>query len=472
MIIKKAKFASGLKLKENKLTEHFSIETIPILPSKVILPLQQHLGRSCDLLVKRGDTVKTGQLIGDLDSFVSAPVHSPVTGTIKSIYKLVNPLSNSIVDAVEITPESEDNFEYIKVNEKVEEIKNDILKFGNSDSLIENYFVKNIRNIIEKINFINNEEIISIVRRAGIVGLGGATFPTHVKLSPPKDKKIDTLIINGCECEPYITSDHRIMLEYGAQVLIGSYIIYKVLLPENVFIAIEDNKLDAMKHLDEIIRLAGLDNKFKIVSLKSRYPMGAEKILINNVLNRKVPVGGLPLDVGVVVNNVGTAKAISDALIKGIPLIERVLTVTGEVEEPKNIKVRIGTPTSEILSYCKMKKWGKDNKEAKKIIFGGPMMGNIVVNEDFPITKAVNCILVMAALPLKEGNCIRCGRCVNICPMNLTPLNYVNFVKKNRFELCNEYHILNCIECGSCAYVCPSSIPIVGYIKTGKSFLS
>ena len=148
----------------------------------------------------------------------------------------------------------------------------------------------------------------------------------------------------------------------------------------------------------------------------------------------------------------------------------RVLTVTGEVEEPKNIKVRIGTPTSEILSYCKMKKWDKDNKEAKKIIFGGPMMGNIVVNEDFPITKAVNCILVMAALPLKEGNCIRCGRCVNICPMNLTPLNYVNFVKKNRFELCNEYHILNCIECGSCAYVCPSSIPIVGYIKTGKSF--
>ncbi|HHT78503.1 MAG TPA: electron transport complex subunit RsxC [Actinobacteria bacterium] len=465
MTIKRLKFTTGLKLPENKVTEHMPVTRLD-MPSKVILPLQQHFGQQCNLLVKRGEKVKTGQMIADSESFVSAPIHSTITGVVSSVFKMINPLANSIVDAAEITASETEEIEYLSVNPVFEEIKKDLEGFEENKEAGE-YLEGKIKEIISKINGIGNEEIISVVKNAGIVGLGGATFPTHVKLSPPKDKKIDSLIINGCECEPYITADHRIMLEYGMQMLIGAYIFYKVLNPRKVYIAIEDNKEDAILNIDNLIMKSGLADNFCVVSLKSKYPMGAEKTLIKNVLKRKVPVGGLPLDVGVVVNNVGTCKAACDAVLKGQPLIEKVISVTGAVSNPGNFIVRIGTPVSEILKCC-----GEFKSEIREIILGGPMMGNDINEENFPVTKAVNCILIKRSLPRNEGNCIRCGRCVDVCPMNLMPLNYAGFVKNSKFDMCSEYHISSCIECGSCAYVCPSAIPIVAYIKTGKSILA
>lgn len=465
MTIKRLKFTAGLKLPENKVTEHMPVARLD-LPSKVILPLQQHFGQQCNLLVKKGDKVKTGQMIADSESFISAPIHSTITGVVSSVFKMINPLANSIVDAAEITASEEEEMEYIPVNPFFEGIKKDLEGFRDNKET-EEYLEGKIKEIISKINGIGNEEIISVVKNAGIVGLGGATFPTHVKLSPPKDKKIDSLVINGCECEPYITADHRIMLEYGMQMLIGAYIFYKVLNPRKVYIAVEDNKEDAILNIDNLITKSGLADNFCVVSLKSKYPMGAEKTLIKNVLKRKVPVGGLPLDVGVVVNNVGTCKAACDAVLKGQPLIEKIISVTGAVSNPGNFIVRIGTPVSEILKCC-----GEFRSEIREIILGGPMMGNDINEENFPVTKAVNCILIKRGLPRNEGSCIRCGRCVDICPMNLMPLNYASFVKNSKFDMCREYHISSCIECGSCAYVCPSAIPIVAYIKTGKSILA
>ena len=465
MTIKRVKFTAGLKLPENKITEHMPVTRLE-LPSKVILPLQQHFGQQCNLLVKKGDKVRTGQLIADSESFISAPIHSTITGTVSSVFKMINPLANSIVDAAEITASDEEEFQYLPVNPVFEEIKKDLDGFT-ENSETENYLSEKIKEIIDKINSIENEEIISLVKNAGIVGLGGAAFPTHVKLRPPEGKKIDSVIINGCECEPYITADHRIMLQYGMQVLTGAYILYKVLHPMKVYIAIEDNKQDAILNMNSLITESGLEDNFCVVSLKSKYPMGAEKTLIKNILKRKVPVGGLPLDVGAVVNNVGTCKAVCDAVLRGQPLIEKIITVTGAVSNPGNFVVRIGTPVSEILKCC-----GEFKSGIREIILGGPMMGNDINEENFPVTKAVNCILIKRGLPRNEGNCIRCGRCVDICPMNLLPLNYVNFVKNSRFDMCSEYYISSCIECGSCAYVCPSAIPIVAYIKTGKSILT
>lgn len=465
MTIKRVKFTSGLKLPENKVTEHMPVARLE-LPSKVILPLQQHFGQQCNLLVKKGEKVRTGQLIADSDSFISAPIHSTITGVVSSVFKMINPLANSIVDAAEITASEEEELDFQPVNPVLEDIRKELGSLR-ENSEIENYLSGKIKELFDKINSIENEEIIASIKNAGIVGLGGAAFPTHVKLRPPEDKKIDSIIINGCECEPYITADHRIMLEYGMQMLIGAYIFYKVLNPEKVYIAIEDNKEDAIINIDSLIAKSGLADNFCVVSLKSKYPMGAEKTLIKNVLKRKVPMGGLPMDVGVVVNNVGTCKAACDAILKGQPLIEKIISVTGAVANPGNFIVRIGTPVSEILKCC-----GEFRSEIREIILGGPMMGNDINEENFPVTKAVNCILIKKGLPRNEGNCIRCGRCVNICPMNLLPLNYVNFVKNSKFEMCKEYYISSCIECGSCAYVCPSAIPIVAYIKTGKSILA
>lgn len=465
MAIRKIKFTEGLKLPENKITADMPVIRTA-LPSKVILPLQQHFGQQCNLLVKRGEKVRTGQKIADSDSLVSAPIHSTITGNISSIFKMINPLANSIVDAVEITASEEEEFEYLPVSPVFEELKTGIDGLKNNEEL-ENFLSEKINIIIEKINAIENEGIISTIKNAGIVGLGGATFPTHVKLNPPEDKKINAVIINGCECEPYITADYRIMLEYGMQVLIGSYVFFKVLRPEKLYIAIEDNKPEAILNMDRLIKKSGLEDIFCVVSLKSKYPMGAEKTLIKNVLKRKVPVGGLPLDVGVVVNNVATSKAVCDAILTGQPLIEKVITVTGEITNPGNFMVRIGTPIVEILKCCQQFK-----TETREIILGGPMMGNDINEENFPVTKAVSCILIKKGIPRNEGNCIRCGRCVDVCPMNLMPLNYVNFVKNSNFDMCKEYYISSCIECGSCAYVCPSAIPIVAYIKTGKSILT
>ena len=446
IVIKKKSAFKGLSLPENKITAEKSIEVLP-LPEKVILPLQQSIGAPCELIVEKGDMVKTGQKIADSKSYVSAPIHSSISGKVAKIIKMINPATSGVMDAALIESDGKDSWV-------------ELAKLFNMRESYDFYALKRIIDSIDK------KEVLAKVREAGVVGLGGATFPTHVKLNPPPDKKIDTLILNGCECEPFITSDHRIMLEYGREVIMGLYIINRVLSPRNIYIAIEDNKKDAIKNLEELIMRMDFSSLFKIVSLKSRYPMGAEKSLIKTITGRVVPMGGLPMDVGVIVNNVATSKSIYDAVIEGKPLIERVVTVTGTVVNPKNLQVRLGTTIDSLIE-----KFGGFRSEINCMIAGGPMMGISIVSTDFPVTKGTNCILVIKRRIQDEQNCINCGRCVNICPMNLMPLAYVRNVKKGYFENCREYYIDNCIECGSCAYVCPANIPIVGYIKTGKSVL-
>ncbi|MBN2072447.1 MAG: electron transport complex subunit RsxC [Actinobacteria bacterium] len=445
-VIRKKSAFRGLHLRENKFTASKPIEILPF-PSKATVALQQSLGAPCKFIVERGNIVKTGQKIADSGNYVSAPIHSPVSGKIARITKLVNPSTSALMDAVIIESDGEDH--WIEMEKKF-----DICNSGD---------YKKLKGIIDSLT---DEVILALIRESGIVGLGGATFPTHVKLKPPPGKKIDIVILNGCECEPFITSDHRIMLEYGKQVLAGLYIISRILSPGEIYIAIEDNKRDAIEYISSLMEQMGFTDKYKVVSLPSRYPMGAEKSLIKTIVNRTVPMGGLPLDVGTVVNNVATAKAVYEAVIEGKPLVEKVVTVTGGFENPKNFLVRIGTPIIELIGLCGL----REAKECR-VIMGGPMMGNILVDTDFPVIKATNCILIMDGRESIEKNCINCGRCIRACPMNLMPLEYVRNVKKGNYGACRDYYIENCIECGSCAYVCPANIPIVGYIKTGKSML-
>ncbi len=421
----------GVKVPENKFTSESSIEPAP-LPEMVILPLQQNLGAPGEALVNKGDKVLTGQKIADTDKFVSAPVHATISGAVTNITTVINPPTGQMMKAIAITSDGADEWAELHPPEHPEAL--------------------------------STEEILKRIHEAGIVGMGGATFPTHVKLAPPKDKPIDTVILNGCECEPYITSDHRVMLEYGEKVLSGLNILKKVLSPVNVYIAIEDNKEDAIDHLEELTVKAGYD--FTIAPIKTKYPMGAEKTLIKTILNREVPIGGLPLNVGVVVHNVGTVKAIHDAIYEGKPFIERVVTVTGAVKNPKNLLVRFGTPIKNLIEYC-----GGITEDGGEIIIGGPMMGLSQFDLGFPVCKGTNCVLVMTAQPIREMDCISCSRCINVCPMRLMPTLYPKYVKAGRYDECAAAYIENCPECGACAYVCPSNIPIVQYIKVAKKEL-
>lgn len=447
VVIKKRSNFKGLHLPERKYTAGVKIERLP-LPQRVLIPAQQSLGAPLSFTVKRKEDVLTGQKIADTDKYVSAPLHSSVSGTVIKVLEYVDQISSRMMDAVSIDSDGEDNF---VETEKLFDLKED------SDP----------KTIMDIIKGISDQTIVRKIRDAGVVGLGGATFPTHVKLNPPPSKNIDTVILNGCECEPYITADHAVMMENGLRVLLGFYIISQVISPDYCYIAIEDNKKDAIEHMKELIIRTGLEDKFKVVSLPSRYPMGAEKNLIKNITDRTVPMGGLPMDVGVVVNNINTAKAVYEAVIEDRPLIEKVVTVTGNISKPKNLLVRIGTPVSELISAC-----GGFTDGSEEIIAGGPMMGNAMISLTTPVTKGMNCVLVKSNSKIQEQNCIKCGRCVDICPMNLMPLMYVKLAKSGMNEKCQDYYISNCIECGSCAYVCPSCIPIVGYIKTAKATIN
>ncbi|MGM0366280.1 MAG: electron transport complex subunit RsxC [Actinomycetota bacterium] len=445
-IIKKKSISAGVKLPENKITEEEPIEKMH-LPEKAVIPIQQNIGAPCEFIVKRGDEVKTGQQIAQSDKFVSAPLHAPVSGKVSRTTKVMNPATGALLDALTIDSDGSDQWAQL----------DSILKIDEIDSW---------PGALAAIDKIPAKDALNRIHEAGIVGLGGATFPTHVKLSPPPDKKIDTFILNGCECEPFITSDHRIMLEYGKHVLLGLYIISSILKPQNIYIAIEDNKPDAIEHLNMLVEEMGLEG-VDIIALPSRYPMGAEKTLIRTILGRVVPMGGLPMDVGVVVNNVATSKAIAEAVLEGKPLIEKVVTVTGLFGKPKNLLVRVGTPISQLVSHCQLKE-----REKYHIILGGPMMGLPTNDLEYPVTKGLNCVLIKEGVAGDEQNCIRCTRCISACPMDLMPLMYPLFVKNDAYSQCSEYYIENCIECGSCAFVCPARIPIVGYIKTGKKKLA
>ena len=423
----------GIHPPGNKITSNKKIERVP-LPKQVILPLSQHIGAPSKAIVKKGDEVKVGQKIAEAGGFVSVPIHSTVSGKVTKVIEMVSSVTSNVGNAIVIEADGKDD--WVKID-----------KASNPDKL-------------------SKEEILNRVKEAGIVGLGGATFPTHVKLQPPPDKKIDTIIINGCECEPFITSDHRLMLEHGEEILKGLEIMMKVLGCNEAYIGIESNKPDAIENMEKIVSESNISGEVIVESLPAQYPMGAEKTLLKRILGREVPIGGLPMDVGVVVQNVGTLKAIYDVIYAGIPLVERVLTVSGAVKEPKNVISRFGTPANEIIDYC-----GGTTSNADVVIFGGPMMGIAQISFDTPTTKGTNSILIQKNNKEVESNCIRCGTCVENCPMNLMPLMYVAYVKKNMYDELKDYWIDNCVECGSCAYGCPANIPLVQYIKVGKAEL-
>lgn len=400
-------------------------------PELVTIPLQQHIGAPCEPVVKKGETVKRGQIIGEAKGFVGAPIHSSVSGTVKSIANSPHP---TLGQYMAITIENDEKYEI--------------------DS-----------SIVEKsLDLLSSEEIIEIIRESGIVGMGGAAFPTHVKLSPPPGKSIDTIILNGAECEPYLTTDHRLMLEKSEDIIYGLRAIMKALNVENAYIGIEDNKSDAIKAMKK----AAFGYKgINIRALKTKYPQGAEKQLIDAITGREVPSAGLPMDVGVVVNNVATAAAISQAIRRGMPLIERVVTVTGRgIIEPKNLLVPIGTSFSYIIEQC-----GGLTKDVVKVINGGPMMGIAQYTLDVPVIKGTSGILLLTSADTQVANerpCIRCAKCVEACPINLMPLMMNAYSQSQDYETCEQINVLDCIECGSCSYVCPAKKPLMQNIRIAK----
>ncbi|MFC1875471.1 electron transport complex subunit RsxC [Chloroflexota bacterium] len=431
--LKKKSSRYGVYLPDCKITAHNPIESAP-LPERVIISLSQNPGAPCKPLVNKGDRVLTGQKIGDSEEFISAPVHATISGEVSDIITLTDPATGENKQAILLTSDNKDNW-----------IKQD--SPANPDEL-------------------SVKDILSKIREAGIVGLGGAAFPSHAKLSLPEDANIDTLILNGCECEPYITTDHRAMLEYGDKILSGLNIIRKLVSPDKVYIAIEDNKRDAIEHLEGLIASLGGDSCFKITPLETRYPTGAREILIKVLLDKEIPINGRARDIGVVVQNVSTAKAIHDAVVCGRPFIERVVTVTGAVKNPKNLLVRLGTALGSLIDYC-----GGVEGEDVEIITGGPMTGVSQPDLNAPVNKRTCCLLVKKRVPAKERNCIRCGSCLDVCPMRLEPSVLAMYSKAGRYEDCHRYYIDGCINCGCCTYVCPSNIPILQYIKTAKAEL-
>lgn len=423
----------GVHPEENKLSSHAAIEVLPV-PKQVIVPLGQNLGAPSKAIVKKGDKVKVGQLIAEAGGFISANIHSPVSGTVLKIDPAIDSTGYRR-PCVFITVEGDEWDENI----------------DKTDTLIPEIAL-------------TPEEIVNRIKSAGIVGLGGATFPTSVKLMPPPGKTAEFLIINGVECEPYLTSDHRVMLEKGQEIMVGIQILMKALKVEKAFIGIENNKKDAITYLSE---LSQSYQGIEVVPLKVQYPQGGEKQLIKAVVNREVPSGKLPIEVGCVVQNVGTALAVYEAVQKNKPLIERVVTVTGKgVKKPSNFLVRIGTPVEQLIEAAE----GLPENTGK-VISGGPMMGKSLTSLDAPVVKGTSGILIMEKEESgrkTESPCIRCSRCTYVCPMGLEPFLLSKAAKLGKFEMAENEMIMDCIECGSCQYTCPANIPLLDYLRLGK----
>ena len=425
--------SKGVHPPGNKVTASKKIERAP-LPGTVHLPVAQNLGAPAKVTVKRGEEVRTGQVVAEVGGYVSAPVHATVSGKVTKITQAIHFASGRPMDVVAIESDGEDTWVDLEP--------------------------------ARSLGSLTQEEILQRIWDAGIVGLGGATFPTHVKLKPPDDKVIDTLIINGAECEPWITSDHRLMLEHGREIVSGIEIMLRLIPAERVIIAIERNKPDAIERMGAHVARSKPRHRITVRDVRTQYPMGGEKTLTKVLLGREVPIGGLPLDVGVVVQNVGTVKAIHDAMFEGRPLIERAVTVTGMVRDPANLLVRFGTRVGDLIDHC-----GGPVGSPDEIIFGGPMMGIAQYSLDTPVVKGTNCVLLKEHGKRPEGDCIRCASCIKACPMDLMPTMYVAFTKRKMWMECGEYFIDDCIECGACAYSCPANIPIVQYIKLAKGEL-
>lgn len=423
----------GISVAHHKNTSALESVRMPA-PAKVILPMQQHIGAPCTPTVKPGDKVEIGQVVGDSDKFVSAPIHATVSGTVKAIadIKLTNGAASK---AVVIESDGEMKV-WDGVKPPVVETKEDFLK---------------------------------AVRASGLVGLGGAGFPTHVKLAFDESKNIDTLVVNAAECEPYITVDFRECVDNSWDILNGVYLLKEMFGFKQIIIAVEDNKPEAIKVLKNIAdHEMDIGDTVKLMTLKSRYPQGAEKVMVQSATGRKVPPGKLPADVGCVVMNVGSVAFISRYMKTGKPLVSRSITVDGSaIKEPKNVRVAIGTPINEIIDFC-----GGYKAEPYKLLMGGPMMGIALHDDTYPVLKNNNAILAFAEKDVhvkKERDCIRCGRCVSVCPMGLMPTLIERYAKIKDADSLNKIGVNVCMECGSCAYSCPSGRPLVQYMRLAKS---
>ena len=426
-------FKGGVDVPHNKgLTEKLNLERASE-PKVVKIPLHQHTGAPCESLVKVGDKVKVGEKIGQSKAFVSAHVHSSVSGIVKNITKIAIP-TGLTVDCVIIESDG------------LGEIHESVKPKGNLKDL-------------------SSDEIIEIIKEAGITGMGGAGFPAHIKYLPPSDKKIDSVLINGAECEPYLTADHRLMVEEPEKIVFGLKAIMKAVNVDNGIIGIENNKPDAIKALREA---SENEENIKVVSLKVKYPQGDEKRLINAILGREVPSGGLPMDVGAIVSNISTARAIAEAITQGKPLYERVVTITGNgINEPRNLIAKIGTPFGDLIEQC----GGFRENSPGKVIMGGPMMGLSQYTIDVPVIKGSGGILVLTreeAEPDPMSPCIRCGKCLQVCPVKLQPLHLSNYSLKGMFDKAEKFHALDCVECGACSYICPAKRPLVESIRLAK----
>lgn len=427
----KSRFPGGIHLQGAKeRTAGLAIVELPP-PQVVRVPLSQHVGAPAKVLVNKGDVVAKGQVIGEPSAFISAYVHASIAGKVNGLVQVPHPVTGAPTEAVEIEREGEDRW---------------------AEGL----------NLERDVSALSVDEIRRAIHQAGIVGMGGAAFPTQVKLSPPDTKPIDTVIINGAECEPYLTADHRLMLESPEEILAGARIIMQVLGARRIYIAIEANKPDAYELLRE--KASAADDIVPLL-VQVIYPQGGEKQLIKTVLDREVPIGGLPMDVAVVVQNVGTAAAIYQAVCYNRPLVERVVTVTGPgVEKPGNFRVRIGTPIGELLRAAGV------GEAPAKVVLGGPMMGVAQASVETPVTKGTSGVLVLTDRRTYASlACIRCGRCVEYCVMRLVPSELSIFGEEQRFEEAEAAGVMDCIECGCCTYVCPAKRPIGHYIKFLKA---
>ncbi len=424
-------FKGGLHPPEMKeLAESSPIRKVEI-PNTLTVPLVQHIGAPCKPTVEVGQQVKEGQIIGETQAFVTAPVHAPVSGKVKKIENALHPLGIKAPAVILELGEGEEK-------EYMEPLGDD------PDTL-------------------DPKQMLEAVQQAGIVGMGGATFPAHVKFAPPKDKIINTFILNGCECEPYLTADYRLMLERGEDVLLGTRMISKILGVKRTIVGIEENKPEAIENLRKLAGNSGVE----VQVAQTKYPQGAEKMLIKALLDREVPSGGLPMDVGVVVSNVGTAVAVCEAVRDGKPLIDRVVTVTGDgVKNPGNFLARIGTSVQSLVDQA-----GGTVGTVGKLIMGGPMMGLAQSSFDIPVIKGTSGILIMQEQKEMHQNhlpCIKCSFCVQACPVYLIPSRLSIIAEAQNWKKAEEYGVNDCIECGCCSYVCPSKRPIVQFIKTTK----
>ena len=425
----------GVHPHDNKISRECAIEQLPIAPS-VFLSVAQHIGAPSVPCVAVGDKVKVGQVIAQPGGFVGAFIHSSVSGTVKSIAPRAD-LAGRASTHIEIAVEGDEWLEGIDTS-------NTLITTIPDDPKV----------------------IIDKIRLGGVVGLGGATFPTHVKLSPPPGSKCERVIINGCECEPYLTSDFRTLLEKGEQVVVGAAILRKVMGDVPCTIAIEENKPEAIAHIKEVIAKLGYQG-IEVMSMKMRYPQGGEKQLIDAVMHRQVGSGALPISVGAVVQNVATALAVYDAVQKNKPIVDNSVTVTGECfPKQANLLVRVGTPLSYIIDYL-----GGVPADAAKIISGGPMMGRAVSNLDAATVKGTGALLFLTEAQTRrapESNCIRCGKCAEACPMGLEPFLLVRLARNKDVEALEANAAQDCIECGCCLYSCPAHIQLLDSIRLGK----